>query len=108
MSTKQTSSFVSSPCRYRRLIASPKLATGVPLGAYRISGSRVRFPMRMTLLNPAMLRLFGGFGRGGTQLVVLDLHGEILERGVVQPEQAFRSEERRVGKECRSRWSPYH
>ena len=22
--------------------------------------------------------------------------------------QAFRSEERRVGKECRSRWSPYH
>ena len=23
-------------------------------------------------------------------------------------EKAFRSEERRVGKECRSRWSPYH
>ena len=22
--------------------------------------------------------------------------------------QTFRSEERRVGKECRSRWSPYH
>ena len=22
--------------------------------------------------------------------------------------EAFRSEERRVGKECRSRWSPYH
>ena len=22
--------------------------------------------------------------------------------------QYFRSEERRVGKECRSRWSPYH
>ena len=22
--------------------------------------------------------------------------------------QAIRSEERRVGKECRSRWSPYH
>ena len=22
--------------------------------------------------------------------------------------QAYRSEERRVGKECRSRWSPYH
>src|SRR2546427_4332389 len=25
-----------------------------------------------------------------------------------QPEGASRSEERRVGKECRSRWSPYH
>ena len=24
------------------------------------------------------------------------------------PGQAHRSEERRVGKECRSRWSPYH
>ena len=23
-------------------------------------------------------------------------------------EMAYRSEERRVGKECRSRWSPYH
>ena len=23
-------------------------------------------------------------------------------------EAAYRSEERRVGKECRSRWSPYH
>ena len=28
-----------------------------------------------------------------------------LESGV---EELFRSEERRVGKECRSRWSPYH
>ena len=28
-------------------------------------------------------------------------------RGVFQS-NAFRSEERRVGKECRSRWSPYH
>ena len=27
----------------------------------------------------------------------------LLERGL-----GFRSEERRVGKECRSRWSPYH
>ena len=24
------------------------------------------------------------------------------------PANIFRSEERRVGKECRSRWSPYH
>ena len=25
-----------------------------------------------------------------------------------RPGARFRSEERRVGKECRSRWSPYH
>ena len=28
--------------------------------------------------------------------------------GFSQPEHPVRSEERRVGKECRSRWSPYH
>src|SRR3712207_7946818 len=28
--------------------------------------------------------------------------------GEVAPVQTLRSEERRVGKECRSRWSPYH
>ena len=28
--------------------------------------------------------------------------------GIFVLTQAFRSEERRVGKECRSRWSPYH
>ena len=27
---------------------------------------------------------------------------------VTQPDKPKRSEERRVGKECRSRWSPYH
>ena len=26
----------------------------------------------------------------------------------VNDDYGFRSEERRVGKECRSRWSPYH
>ena len=26
----------------------------------------------------------------------------------IQPSMLTRSEERRVGKECRSRWSPYH
>ena len=26
----------------------------------------------------------------------------------IVPADQFRSEERRVGKECRSRWSPYH
>ncbi len=41
--------------------------------------------------------------------------GEWQKRFKVKPEvftaeekKAWRSEERRVGKECRSRWSPYH
>ena len=28
--------------------------------------------------------------------------------GAFKVTEGFRSEERRVGKECRSRWSPYH
>ena len=38
-------------------------------------------------------------------------HGECLECGARGPQEyaeSDRSEERRVGKECRSRWSPYH
>ena len=44
---------------------------------------------------------------------VMNTTGEILDEGFT-PGQAMavaaaeRSEERRVGKECRSRWSPYH
>src|SRR5260370_1795273 len=34
--------------------------------------------------------------------------GRTRELEVYQPGSDFRSEERRVGKECRSRWSPYH
>src|SRR2546427_7870100 len=34
----------------------------------------------------------------------LDVHGFLKDHGVY----LRRSEERRVGKECRSRWSPYH
>ena len=44
------------------------------------------------------------------------VHGENqVERRLVRPREiaayaltSYRSEERRVGKECRSRWSPYH
>src|SRR3712207_7125424 len=33
---------------------------------------------------------------------------QLDQRGRAAVKRAFRSEERRVGKECRSRWSPYH
>src|SRR2546429_4150920 len=45
----------------------------------------------------------------GISLLETDLL-EISDTGHENTEDvaAFRSEERRVGKECRSRWSPYH
>ena len=39
------------------------------------------------------------------EVMIRDLDVRLSENGV---EIAERSEERRVGKECRSRWSPYH
>ena len=38
-----------------------------------------------------------------------DLMGQYMKKGrPIYVEGRLRSEERRVGKECRSRWSPYH
>ena len=34
--------------------------------------------------------------------------GQLGEKEIVLTQCGIRSEERRVGKECRSRWSPYH
>ena len=34
--------------------------------------------------------------------------GVVMSLATIAGIVAFRSEERRVGKECRSRWSPYH
>ena len=31
-----------------------------------------------------------------------------LKEKIQSRKESYRSEERRVGKECRSRWSPYH
>ena len=43
---------------------------------------------------------------------ILKLRSSLREFGFVNPviidREYNRSEERRVGKECRSRWSPYH
>src|SRR5256886_8965427 len=50
-----------------------------------------------------------GSGRSGVRLSSAVRMARRNQRGVRRPWPAdSRSEERRVGKECRSRWSPYH
>src|SRR5260221_9426431 len=50
---------------------------------------------------------FEGFGFSGSVNDIFgDIFGEIF--GGARRSRTARSEERRVGKECRSRWSPYH
>ena len=42
------------------------------------------------------------------KLLRKELDARLLEDGLIRVKWNGRSEERRVGKECRSRWSPYH
>src|SRR5256886_15450103 len=70
---------IDSPSRATDLSWSCNPIPSHYLVSYRISG--VDFPSRRVLYPPSLLRIW----------MEMD-----------------RSEERRVGKECRSRWSPYH
>ena len=59
-------------------------------------------PIHFELLEPA-------FQAAGYHLVVLDNDNrDSVDVGLKYVNNDARSEERRVGKECRSRWSPYH
>ena len=42
------------------------------------------------------------------QMQILSYNRVLKDLNGLSPGQLLRSEERRVGKECRSRWSPYH
>ena len=67
-------------------------------------------------LGVVSLLLLGGCGKEKTEpvdLVLVTDGSEVASDAVYQSAwnglaQYGRSEERRVGKECRSRWSPYH
>src|SRR5687767_7585675 len=69
----------------------------------RIQGLRGRY----TQILADGLPLYGGQAGsiGILQIPPMDLGQVEIIKGVAS---ALRSEERRVGKECRSRWSPYH
>ena len=45
---------------------------------------------------------------GVNEMVISGWNGYALDNVAEQFADKIRSEERRVGKECRSRWSPYH
>src|SRR2546426_9540269 len=51
---------------------------------------------------------WAGIARPDSYADVLRLRGSIQIEHTLARLGAERSEERRVGKECRSRWSPYH
>ena len=48
------------------------------------------------------------FLKEGASVVLAASSQESADVAVDKLKEKYRSEERRVGKECRSRWSPYH
>src|SRR5690242_21457918 len=70
-------------------------------------------PESATIYEKAVDKLGGGRGFidsfiPGLLIVEHKSRGKDLDAAFAQASDYFRSEERRVGKECRSRWSPYH
>ena len=74
---------------FKRIIVSQKSAAGETILTYKI------------------------YEKPSIRNILFDGNNNIKDKNLlkiidVKPYQILRSEERRVGKECRSRWSPYH
>ena len=109
---------------YRPLRHAPRLApliTAIGVSAMIEEGVRLKYPGAKAPLEFPALLPSGGFTIGGVSIswaqvtvVVVAVALMIALQAFVQKSRtgramrATRSEERRVGKECRSRWSPYH
>src|SRR3989449_315214 len=74
-------------------------------------------PIHITLFHGYLLGLFAVNVLHSAVHFAIGVWGIVAERGMTSPKvyarslailYGARSEERRVGKECRSRWSPYH
>ena len=76
--------------------AKMPLSRKIPLGLQHV------FAMFVGNLTPLLI-IMGACGIAGGEFA--DLQVSVLQNAMFV---AGRSEERRVGKECRSRWSPYH
>src|SRR3989454_8401584 len=97
-----------------------KFTTNLAVAAVMfLSASRVMSNVMVTLpLPPDSAFAIGGTSfdvrRSAVNVAMLEIVGAVDEVPPPQPAatsasaRVERSEERRVGKECRSRWSPYH
>ena len=70
-----------------------------------MSTEKIKFYKKHPVLLAWLISIFIGLGYALFTIIASVIHYE--QRDYVW-EIIKRSEERRVGKECRSRWSPYH
>src|SRR3712207_9387887 len=88
---------------YTTLFRSHVLRTAVDVHAAAVVARQRELGGQLHLVAPSGDRL-------ADQLLVVPVAVDVggVEEGHAEVERTVRSEERRVGKECRSRWSPYH
>ena len=92
--------------------------SGVAKNSYYIENGQIQYPISETMVNGNLVEMLNNINQISKERVNsgyslypwikfdgLTVSGE--RKGEDGP-QSERSEERRVGKECRSRWSPYH
>src|SRR3712207_5050875 len=65
-------------------------------------------PLRGTVVFPLTVVPLAAAQPRSLRLIDQVMSGDRTVALVMQRDAELRSEERRVGKECRSRWSPYH
>src|SRR5256886_16115058 len=84
-------------------------STALKGNAGRLKQSACRWPYRAIPL-PDLCRAAAKLGLSGIDLLGADEWQQVRDGGLVcsMGYPGSRSEERRVGEECRSRWSPYH
>ena len=68
----------------------------------------MNLPNKLTLTRILLVPVFMTFVSLGQYITPSYNPRYYLIAGLIFAVASFRSEERRVGKECRSRWSPYH
>jgi len=83
---------------------------GIVLPVDGISGLKRRYATAAKYLRNFGVAFYCGFGRqpGQDGRETMREHHQVVQSSTLKAFSSFRSEERRVGKECRSRWSPYH
>src|SRR5256886_16446710 len=88
---------------FRRLIAPEHLPAELLREIDTFRTFSTAFKMNVAAHQPPRYRAFDAARQGFRYPTYVH-----IAPGIDYLERAYRSEERRVGKECRSRWSPYH
>ena len=97
----------------RNFLATASALPAAMLAVNKVTGMRFFDVTAAEAYEPAAAKEIKVSRKPGSDFIV-DAHTHICTRkdgyipGINTTERGMRSEERRVGKECRSRWSPYH